>query len=386
MNGKAGAIDGVGRIVIPPVYKGLGAFGNFDGELIPAILSDGRCGFLDRTNKWVIRPQFITAGGFFDGLAAVSKVPGKWYYINEKGEQFTSYQFEKASNFLNGFACVRLGGKTGYLSRKGNLIHMSVMWDDDSIDGFWGQFSEGLGSYKKGKLYGYIDETGIEVIPAQFDFVNAFKDGLAEVQIGHKQGMIGRDGKFVINPKYLLIGPYGFEGGEFGKVKIFGPFRDGLAVVSIAGKRRCIRPDGSYAFSDEYDWSGNFSEGLAAVEIYDQETSEGKMIKSGKFYIDTSGNKVITIPDDVIQGSLGEFHSGLASFEMTEEKVYRGLDQYKFWRTGFIDKTGKIAIEPQFDRALNFDSGIAAVWIGQPPENRMGYIDVKGKFIWNPTK
>jgi hypothetical protein len=58
------------------------------------------------------------------------------------------------------------------------------------------------------------------------------------------------------------------------------------------------------------------------------------------------------------------------------------MDQYKFWRIGFIDKTGKIVIEPQFDLALDFDSGIASVKVG----DRWGYIDTNGKYIWNPTK
>ena len=48
---------------------------------------------------------------------------------------------------------------------------------------------------------------------------------------------------------------------------------------------------------------------------------------------------------------------------------------------GFIDKTGKIIINPQFDEVDFFSEGLCAVKIG----NKWGYIDKKGKYAWNPT-
>ena len=44
---------------------------------------------------------------------------------------------------------------------------------------------------------------------------------------------------------------------------------------------------------------------------------------------------------------------------------------------GYIDKTGKIVIEPQFDIVENFSEGLAAVVIG----GKRGYIDKTGVFI-----
>lgn len=49
---------------------------------------------------------------------------------------------------------------------------------------------------------------------------------------------------------------------------------------------------------------------------------------------------------------------------------------------GFIDKTGKIVIEPKFDEVTGFRQGTAMVTIN----NKFGYIiDKNEKFIWNPT-
>jgi hypothetical protein len=48
---------------------------------------------------------------------------------------------------------------------------------------------------------------------------------------------------------------------------------------------------------------------------------------------------------------------------------------------GYIDKTGKIQIKPQFDWAETFEQGISKVTVG----DKIGYINKNGKYIWNPS-
>ena len=50
---------------------------------------------------------------------------------------------------------------------------------------------------------------------------------------------------------------------------------------------------------------------------------------------------------------------------------------------GFIDKTGKIVINPQFDEVdyFGFIEGLCGVKIG----DKRGFIDKTGKYVWNPT-
>jgi hypothetical protein len=50
-------------------------------------------------------------------------------------------------------------------------------------------------------------------------------------------------------------------------------------------------------------------------------------------------------------------------------------------RWGFIDKSGKIVINPQFDEAMAFADGLARVKVG----HKTGYINTAGKYIWNPA-
>ena len=48
---------------------------------------------------------------------------------------------------------------------------------------------------------------------------------------------------------------------------------------------------------------------------------------------------------------------------------------------GYIDKAGKIVINPQFDDAYNFFEGLASVGV----EDKWGYIDQTGRYVWEPT-
>jgi len=56
------------------------------------------------------------------------------------------------------------------------------------------------------------------------------------------------------------------------------------------------------------------------------------------------------------------------------------IEQNGKW--GFIDKTGKIVIEPKFDNiARDFSEGLALFNLG----SKYGYIDKTGKYVWEPT-
>lgn len=55
---------------------------------------------------------------------------------------------------------------------------------------------------------------------------------------------------------------------------------------------------------------------------------------------------------------------------------------------GYIDKTGKIVINPQFSEAFPFYGGLALVVFGSgsDSEKEMAYIDKEGKTVWRETK
>ena len=60
--------------------------------------------------------------------------------------------------------------------------------------------------------------------------------------------------------------------------------------------------------------------------------------------------------DNIDNGGASNFSEGLCKFRDTETQLY-----------GYIDKTGGIAIEPQFESARDFSDGMAVV------ETEQGY-------------
>jgi hypothetical protein len=86
-------------------------------------------------------------------------------------------------------------------------------------------------------------------------------------------------------------------------------------------------------------------------------------------YIDKTGKIIINPQFD----SASDFHEGMAWAKFGK--------QY-----GYIDKTGKLVINPQFDFVGDFHGPLASVGL-QPSgaSTRAGYIDKSGKYIWNPS-
>jgi len=71
-NDKYGYIDKTGRIVIAPQFQ---KADNFSNEFAN-VQVDGKWGYIDKSGKIVIRPQFDEAKAFNEALAGV-KVDGK---------------------------------------------------------------------------------------------------------------------------------------------------------------------------------------------------------------------------------------------------------------------------------------------------------------------
>jgi hypothetical protein len=87
--------------------------------------------------------------------------------------------------------------------------------------------------------------------------------------------------------------------------------------------------------------------------------------RKGKYgYRDKAGEFVIQPQFDYA----GEFSEGLAVV---------GLGKYPGTKWGYINREGKIVIPAQFDGAHDFSEGMAAVGIG----GKLGYIDRTGKLV-----
>lgn len=168
----------------------------------------------------------------------------------------------------------------------------------------------GYRDFEENGKYGFKVNDEV-LIPAQFDRVRSFAEGLCAVQVGDKWGYIDHTGAWVVQPRY--------DGAGF--------FTDGLAGVQTGGVWGFIDRTGRVAIEPAFEDVGFFSEGLVFA-VLDGKTG----------WIDKTGAWVI--PPQFEKGYF--FRCGLAATQSGGK-----------W--GYIDKTGTFVIQPQYSRAGDFD-------------------------------
>lgn len=353
-----------------------------DGSDLFVVIVNGKCGYIDRTGKIVIEPKWTGANDFSEGLAvvAVDSPHYKEGYINTTGKLVIAATFDDAGGFENGLALVGVGefGMHGSGNHKFGFIDKNGKWViRPTYRNMYG-FSEGLAAAMNddGK-WGFIDRTGKIVIPFQFEVGSFFSDGLARMFSKEKSryGYIDRSGKWVIEPQFLDAFPFG----------------DGIAVVKSIGKLTNPYPGGStigerddeerqfllidqrgktvLTFDKTIRRIQGFSEGLAAVEVYQE---KGPPLTG---FIDNRGKFILPPQYPFVDN----FKDGLAQFLLDGK-----------WT--FMDKTGKVIFSTDYQVSYGFERGLAFMSKLGPggfddlKNEKYGYIDKTGKVVWKPTK
>ena len=70
------------------------------------IQQNGKWGYIDSTGKIVIKPQFVSAEEFSEGLAAIENEHGKHGFIDESGAIVIEPKFDNWTDFSEGLAAV----------------------------------------------------------------------------------------------------------------------------------------------------------------------------------------------------------------------------------------------------------------------------------------
>ena len=327
-------------------------------------------GYINKTGKFVIPPQFIIANSFSEGLAHVCDPRGS--YIDKTGKFVIDKPYYVGGDFHEGLAWVAVP---------------KTKWSDVNRPG-------------DQLLYGFIDKTGKLVIPAKYRFVGDFSEGLALVmpQGAEKMGFIDKTGNMVIAPKYVVS----LDSNQ----RDLPQFHHGTAVVTtdkdkdiyidkndrpvsskqISEYEHLMRLDddqglehfeeeGMHGFKDRngrivipkvYPKAKPFHDGLAAVRVDDKRWG----------FIDRS-RKMVIAPDDKYE--YGNFSEGLCVVRPCRTEEIKALAEKTDWKQvssdeirkikvperggecGFIDKTGKLVIPMKYETAEDFKDGLALV-------------------------
>lgn len=354
------------------ISAGLGEIGEKVGDLL---------GIEPKEEKVLKNPLFK------EGLLAV-KVDGKWGYIDESGEFVIEPQFLNAENFQsNGLAIVSAewndeNGDTqelyGVIDKNGNYVIEPQFWKAENFQ------SNGLAvvgghCVKNGEDYlglGVIDKNGNYVIMPEYDIIEKFNaNGVAKIATNKRLdeyrayiydwGFINENGEIILEPIHHEIGNFNCG---WAKVNDF-PYGDCCNYIDKDGNFLIDYTNTKFGYDFLTEVNDFCSNGLARVRVGD-----GYVMG----FIDTNAD----CPIEIKYFDLGNFADGDLTYACIFGEKY-----------GFIDKKGNYIIEPQFDKAEDFDyNGYAKVNIGYEfdivdgilAEGKWGLIDKSGNYVVQP--
>lgn len=412
-----GFVNEWGQEVVPCKYHNADRFSEGFAVVTSRVGDEGRSGFIDTTGTEVIPCRYRSASNFHEGLARVKLGDGLLAngFIDPTGKEVISGPFRNAGDFKNGYAYVEIRDEeTGerycaYIDKTGKEIisDKKYLLSDVGLT-----FSEGLSVVSTHDFkYGYIDESGQEVIPCIYDAAYDFHNGLAVAHIRESENReadylyIDKTGKEVFSIRYTEAAP--FDDSGYARVSVppsvareFGA-EGGLVMVKNRAKmivcymtidktgKAAVLPgrytdiaersgDGLLAVGD-----GNYSYAFSGSLSYESTTvNEESDMEYG--YVDpTTGEVVIPLQYDKVK----PFSNGVAQVGIRTELRDTSLGAYgsglivRLW--GLIDRTGKEIIPCKYHSMSDFSGGFAQVGIreNEAGSTKMlyGLIDESGK-------
>ena len=319
-------------------------------------------GAMDVDGDIKIPPIYESMGLFSEGLSMVGR-DGKLGFINKQNELIIPCMYNSAYDFEQGRAIVELEDKYGLIDRTGKIL-LPIEFDDI------GSFSEGLIYAQQNGKYGYYDKFGQEQIKANFSEAYGFSNGIARIQVGEKQSFINKLGEFLFPPTYEELN-----------------FFTGNSVVYLEDEYYGLKTmDGNEILPANYDYIGPLADDVAMI-------SEDGAIG----YIDSLGKVIITPRFEEFANSsfLGRFENGVAIVrfkgkmgvidksgkfvvkniysEMGKNSELIAFNKGKLW--GYLDRRGKIVIQPKYSWSESFVKGAAIVML----DGKQGLISTSGK-------
>jgi KWG repeat domain protein len=251
-----------------------------------------------------------------------------------------------------------------------SLLHaQNEVWRDqyEQVDGFY----DGLAAVRHhNRKWGFVNEKGTLVIPAEFDEVYSFDEGVSRVVSNGLYGLIDKKGKFIVPCQYKSIGVC----------------LEGFLSVQDAetGKEGFIDKTGKIVVPIKYDSVDRFFDGMALV--YKRNAGCG--------YVNTTGKEVIplqydngwafergTVPvkKNNKWGFINKKNKPLTSFVYDDAQPFEeGFSVVtKDDKKGFVNPQGKEMVPLVYENAEKFSEGLAAV----KKEGKWGYIDTTGKVV-----
>ena len=360
-----------------PFSQGLAAFYN-EGD---------SWGYIDKTGALKIPMQHDEARPFGEeGLARIrprgdlekKRREREVHYIDRSGGTVLSLKADRADDFYNGVAWVRkyIGTRShrtstssptpmfswGLIDKDGNFLvpHIEDIKDERRI---WmpGMWSEGLSVIRRDRA-GYMNTAGEIVIPCQYEYAEAFSNGLAFVKSENERwSVIDKKGRIRISE---LAGGLKFKPIGVGFKSFLAPVKMTRGKSNYLGY---IDRKGKFAFKTkgmQLRRLSSFRQGLAHVAVQSEDkigfidrkgtwAIRPAFSEAGHFHVvnRAEGSDRKKTVAWAIPWAPYDFWDGLRDFGWSLMGMYQKTTQQKF---GYIDRTGDWLIEPETTIVYNF--------------------------------
>ncbi len=408
-NGHWGLLDSQGHVAVPASY-----------DSVPGISSDGVARLLAGARA---SPEFIVRETLFEaaemqpafkaqvvqvcrgkrcgavGIDGRERVPlvydevipgdsgviavrrgGHWGVANEDGREVVAPKFLSLPYFSAGRALVQVDDRHSQLiATDGRALAAPVRLTPygGPLGHFPGlHFVNAIQQAQDGEAVGLIDGEGRWLVPPQFESIRVG----SHYHLAERKGLWGvidAQGHWIIEPRDPNIGvlveasdgPLYIEKSK-GRSRAIGPSGherwsvDGAVDRATCGglelwtngpilsrRRGVIDFEGRTVVPPRYYVIGQVAEGRCVATYADGKAAD---------YLDTTGRVVLS----GVGG--GDFSEGLA--------VHIGAD----FKKGYIDTEGRLVIPARYERAGNFENGVAGVILGE----NFAYIDRQGRILW----
>ena len=165
------------------------------------VKQDGKYGYLTEDLEPCTQFQWEDATNYRDGIAAV-KSGGKWAFINKKGEFLTEYIYldvkRDEQNFCSGQGRIWVQDATGYHLLDTELKEVS---QDTYEDVRFFASEQPCAVCKDGK-WGFLNTNGELILTCQYEEADSFSIGYAPVKKDGLWGYLGLDGTMLIEPAF----------------------------------------------------------------------------------------------------------------------------------------------------------------------------------------
>ena len=412
---KYGAVDSLGKTIIPLEYDTLGKFA--EGY---ALASKDSIFFLVSENgKEVLKNKpYQIKGSLYNGLIRVQQGE-KYGFIDINGHVIIPIKFILAFDFQEGLARVVVGRKTGLIDPKGTFIV-----EPDKYELIFPFDKNGLSivQYEQYGTKGIINKQGIEIIKPFYEEIKPFSHGYAIVKKDALYGYIDLSGKEVI-PTNLYDAYEASEGGimavreeiselwmfkdannqPFNNLQFTSPakYKDGHSIITIVtdtlSYHRCLvnLAGDTLIFSNGKTQVYFYKDGI--IGMRNKQTFANKVVKVSHHFKRINENSFRGLSSGYRQ--LSPFVEGVSiarptgnaglidvfsnyitsmkykSIKRKSDNTY-SLAPEKYY--GYAQSDGKIILEPIYDKLVD-SMNIIQVEKG----DQIGYMDMLGNWIWD---